>query len=351
MTRTVRVVVPCYGYAEELPGCIRTILAQRGVEVRVLIVDDCSPDLTPAVAARLMECDDRVEYRRHLKNSGLIATANDGMDWALEADYWSLISADDLLVPGSLARAVAVMEQHPNVGMTYGHAPYFETGKPLPRTGRRWWGTKIWPGPKWIEKRCRSGHNCISSPEAVVRTSTQKQVGPYDPSCHHASDLNMWLRIAAISDIAYIQGKAQALYRVHAGSMLRSATAGGDGRITDLTERRQAFTSFFSAATESPHLNLQPQERHLRRTLAKQALWQASRAIDRNDPSVPIDSLLAFAKETSPEFESLPEYRGFNLRRRLRGHSAYFPPFLATGAAHRLSSHLIQIHRRAWGAD
>jgi hypothetical protein len=350
MTPTVRVVVPCYGYAEELPGCVASILAQRGVDVRVSIVDDASPDPTPAVAARLMESDDRVEYRRHLKNSGLIATANDGMTWAMEADYWSLISADDLLVPGSLARAVSVMEQHPNVGMTYGHAPYFETDKPLPRTGRRWWGTKIWPGPQWIEKRCRSGHNCISSPEVVVRTSTQKQVGPYDPQCHHASDLNMWLRIAATSDIAYIQGKAQALYRVHADSMLRSATSGGQGRITDLTERRQAFIRFFSAAADSPRLNLPAQERSLRRALAKQSLWQASRALDRRDPTVPIPDLLAFAEETCPESHSLPEYRGFNLRRRMGGHSAYFPPFLATGFAHRLSGHLSHAFGRLTGA-
>jgi Glycosyl transferase family 2 len=348
MTPTVRVVVPCYGYAEELPGCVATILAQRGVDVRVLIVDDGSPDPTPAVAARLMEADDRVEYRRHLKNSGLIATANDGMIWAMEADYWSLISADDLLVPGALARATSVMEQHPSVGMTYGHAPYFETGKPLPKLGRRWWGTKVWPGPQWIEKRCRSGHNCISSPEVVVRTSTQQKVGPYDPHCHHASDLNMWLRIAAISDIAYIQGKAQALYRVHPDSMLRSATSGGQGRITDLTERRQAFTRFF-AATNGSVPDLLANERHLRRALAKQALWQASRAIDRNDPSVPTGPLVAFAKETSPEAQSLPEYRGFTLRRRMHGHSAYFPPFLLAGALHRLSNQTDLARRRCLG--
>lgn len=349
MTPTVRVVVPCYGYAEELPGCVATILGQRGVEVEVLIVDDASPDATPAVAAGLMESDDRVEYRRHLKNAGLIATANEGMTWALEADYWVLISADDLLVPGALARAVTVMEKNPNVGMTYGHAPYFETGKPKPRIGRRWRGTKIWPGQEWIARRCRSGHNCISSPEVVVRSSAQEEAGPYDPECHHASDLNMWLRIAAVSDLAYIQGKAQALYRVHPDSMLRSATAGPNGRILDLTERRTAFTRFFAVAGGT-HPNLPADERHLRRALAKQALWQASRATDRNDPSVPIESLVAFATETCPEAESLPEHRGYLLRRHIGpGRSAYFPPFLATGAAHRLAGRLCIFRRHTMG--
>ncbi len=340
MSPTVRVVVPCYGYAAELQGCVASILAQRGVEVRVLIVDDASPDATPDAAARLMEADERVEYRRHRDNAGLIATANDGLEWALDGDYWVLISADDLLVPGALSRAVEVMEARPEVGMVYGHAPYFEAEKPRPRLGRRWRGTKVWSGADWIDLRCRAGHNCISSPEVVVRTSVQAAVGLYDPSCRHASDLNMWLRIAAVADVAYVQGKAQALYRVHADSMLRSMMNAGDGAVVDLRERRTAFERFFAVAPRAA-LDLTGMERRVRRTLACQALWQASRGTDRDDPGVPVEELVAFALETYPEARRLPEWRGMRLRRRIgAGRSGWFPPFLATGAVHRLRGHL-----------
>jgi hypothetical protein len=349
VTPTVRVVVPCYRYAEELPGCVESLLGQREVEVRVLIVDDASPDETPAVAARLMEADERIEYRRHLSNSGLIATANEGLEWAVEGDYAVLISADDLLVPGALARAVEVMEREPGVGMVYGHAPYFEEGRPHPSRGRRWRGTKVWSGAEWIERRCRVGHNCISSPEVVVRAAVQAAVGGYDPECTHASDLNMWLRIAAVADVAYVQGTAQALYRVHADSMLRSAMGAADGAITDLRERRTAFERFFAVA---PHegLRLADLERTVRRTLARQALWQASRGTDRDDPTVPVDDLVAFALETCPEARRLREWRGMQLRRRIgAGRSGRFPPFLATGALHRLRSHFGKVRWRLTG--
>jgi Glycosyl transferase family 2 len=340
MTPTVRVVVPCYGYAAELQGCVASILAQSGVEVRVLIIDDASPDETPAVAARLMAADDRVEYRRHVDNAGLIATANEGMGWALGGDYWVLISADDLLVPGALRRAVEVMEARPEVGLVYGHAPYFESGKPRPRLGRRWRGTRVWSGGEWIDLRCRVGHNCISSPEAVVRTSVQAEVGGYDAVCRHASDLNMWLRIAAVADIAYVQGKAQALYRVHADSMLRTMMGGGDGAMVELRERRTAFERFFAVAPRG-RLDLAGMERTVRRTLARQALWQASRGTDRDDPDVAVDELIAFALDTCPEARRLREWRGMRLRRLIgAGRSGWFPPFLATGAAHRLRGHL-----------
>ena len=41
---TVSVIVPCYSYGAVLEGCVESVLSQRGVDVRVLIIDDCSPD-------------------------------------------------------------------------------------------------------------------------------------------------------------------------------------------------------------------------------------------------------------------------------------------------------------------
>ena len=79
----VDVVVPCYNYARYLPTCVSTILDQAGVEVRVLIVDDCSTDETPTVAAALAAQDSRVTVVRNEVNLGLIGTANRGMlEWA-----------------------------------------------------------------------------------------------------------------------------------------------------------------------------------------------------------------------------------------------------------------------------
>lgn len=339
MSALVKAIVPCYRYAELLPGCVASLLGQRGVEVRVLIVDDCSPDRTPAVAARLLEADPRVEYRRHLRNRGLIASANVGLEWAADSDCTVLISADDLLLPGALARAAAALERHPSVGLVYGRAPYLREGA-APRARGPRLGTAVWPGEDWIRRRCRSGHNCISSPEAVVRTSVQRRVGGYDPACRHASDLNMWLRVAAVADVAYLRGAPQALYRVHGDGMLRGMLAGPDGDLRDLLERRVAFERFFAAAAGSLRdpagLSALAQ-----RALARQALWQASRAYDRGDAgregAADVERLVGFALQTCPRARRLREWHGLRLRRALgNGRSLWFAPFLLTGAGHRL---------------
>ena len=344
---SVSVIVPCYRYAAVLEGCVDSVLRQEGVDVRVLIVDDCSPDDTPEVGTRIAARDGRVEYRRHGVNQGLIGTANEGLEWA-DGDYVVLLSADDLLTPGALARATAVMERSPNVGMTYGRPLLAHAGRPMPQPSGRSRGVDVHRGASWIRGRCRTAHNCISSPEAVVRTSVQRAVGGYDPACFHASDLNMWLRIAAVSDIAYVRGVPQAIYRIHPDSMLR----GQDAVMGDLHERKAAFDSFF--ATDPPLRLAGELRRMVSRALARQALWQASRAYDRDlvdgPDALPVDELVAFAFNTYPDARRLREWHGMRLRRTLgAGRSIWFPPFVASGAAHRLRSHADRLRWRLKG--
>ena len=339
--RTVSVIVPSYKYGSLLRGCVESVVAQEGVDVEVLIVDDCSPDDTCSVGQSLAEADPRVEYQRNEQNLGLIGTANVGLEWA-SGEYVVLLSADDFLVPGCLQRAVAVMEEHPSVGLVYGRALYMREGEPLPDAAGTWRGTDLWAGADWIRERCRTGHNCISSPEVVVRTSVHRAIGAYDPDCTHSSDLNLWMRVAAVSDVAYVQGVPQALYRVHAGSMLRSNA----GPLIDLDERRKAFDSFFAGGGEAlpGHERLQ---RMAARALARQALWRASRAFDRNlvsgSGALPVDELVAFAFAACADAERLREWRGLQVRRWIgAGRSRWFPPFIATGAAHRVQMRLYQ---------
>ena len=75
----IDVVVPCYNYAHFLGRCVESVLSQRGVDVRVLIIDDASRDETPKWGERLASLDPRVEFRRHDINRGHICTYNEGL--------------------------------------------------------------------------------------------------------------------------------------------------------------------------------------------------------------------------------------------------------------------------------
>ena len=116
----IDVFIPCYNYGRFLSQCVNSVLGQVGVDVRVLVIDDASPDNTAEVAAALARENPRVTILRHRTNKGHINTYNEGIEWA-SADYMLLLSADDYLLPGALSRAANLMDAHPEVGFTFGN--------------------------------------------------------------------------------------------------------------------------------------------------------------------------------------------------------------------------------------
>lgn len=215
---SVDVVVPCYNYGRYLKGCVQSILSQRDVDVRVLIIDDVSPDNTPAIAEQIIAADSRVSYKRNEVNLGLIGTANKGvMDWA-RADYVVLLSADDALTPGSLARATTLMDARPDVVLTYGtalmlHDDAAELGVGDPHDPE----FAVVPGWLFLRRMFDYG-NSVPSPCAVMRTSIQHRIGGYDPQFKHTSDVDMWMRAAAVGSVGAVNA-VQGLYRWHAANM------------------------------------------------------------------------------------------------------------------------------------
>jgi glycosyltransferase involved in cell wall biosynthesis len=308
---TVDVVVPCYNYARYLGGCVDSVLSQAAVAVRVLIIDDASSDDTAQVGQELAASDDRVQFRRHTINKGNIATYNEGLIGWSSAEYVVLLSADDMLTPHSLSRAVRIMEADRNIGMVYGRTIHFRDGIELPRISERTFSHSRFSGADWLEGRCRAGHNVITSPEVVVRGSVQRAVGGYRPELPHAGDLEMWLRIAAVSDIAYVRRTPQAFYRLHSANMTRSRNS-----FVDIIQRRAAFDIFFQYHQHIAGVDRLHELSH--RALAREALWRACRAYDRNEVAeARVGELLEFAVTTYPKTTLLPEYRALCRRRRL----------------------------------
>src|SRR5664279_2007316 len=113
----VSFIVPCYKLAHLLPDCINSILNQTYSDFEILIMDDCSPDDTPRVAASFD--DPRVIHVRNEPNLGHLRNYNKGISLA-RGDYIWLISADDYLRrPYILERYIELFDAHPRVGYVF----------------------------------------------------------------------------------------------------------------------------------------------------------------------------------------------------------------------------------------
>jgi hypothetical protein len=317
---TVNVLVPCHNYGHFLSQCVTSVLTQKDVDVRVIVVDDASNDQSASVAAALARQDARVELISLPENIGMVRAVNRGLR-EVDGDYFVKLDADDLLSDGSLARSVALLERHPDVGFVYGRPHHFTGNKPPRlRSGHEHW--TVWPGSEWLAIRYRRAVNCISQPEAMIRTSTLRIAGDYNVSLPHTSDLEMWLRLAAVSNVGRINGVDQGYYRVHPGSMQRTINA---GLLTDFVGRRDAFLSALLAAGERLHESA-GLETTVRHELAAQALDCACRAFDRDRlDTVPVDKLVEFATATFSAATTLSEWRALQ-RRQLRGRRSRWAP-------------------------
>lgn len=312
---TVDVVIPCYNYARYLTNCVHSVLSQSGVHVRILIIDDASTDDTELIGRELAQANTAVEFRRHTINKGHIATYNEGLiEWSI-SDYVVLLSADDLLAPGSLQRATQVMEADSTIGMVYGRAVHFFNGSELTATPQSKLSYIKYQGSKWLEGRFRSGCNVITSPEVVVRGSVQRSIGGYCPELPHSGDLEMWLRVASVSNIGYVYKSPQAFYRVHDASMQRTTYK---SRLIDFVQRKAAFDHYLQYAEKRSKYSEKLTDL-ANRALAREALWDACRAYDHNQvDDARIQELVEFALSAYARAESLSEYAAF-FRRRFLG--------------------------------
>ena len=58
-TPTVSTVIPCYNYARYVGRAIESVLAQQGVDLEIIVIDDCSTDDSAAVIAGIAAADRR----------------------------------------------------------------------------------------------------------------------------------------------------------------------------------------------------------------------------------------------------------------------------------------------------
>jgi len=298
---TVSVVIPCYNYARYLREAVDSVLSQDGVEVEVIVVDDASTDESVAVARSLAEGDHRVRVLVNSINCGAVKTFNTGLA-AVHGEYIVRLDADDLLTPGSLRRSVAVLQQLPRVGLVYGFPIHFTGGilPPSRQTVRSW---TVWDGRTWLATRCRDGTNTITAPEAVMRSSVVDRVGGQS-DLPHAHDMEMWLRIAAVSDVAYVTGADQAWHREHEGSLSTTAAQ----PIQVLSTRRDVFDELFSGRMIDIDGGA---ELHgdACRTLALEALDHVRRQLELGMEPGEAREFLDFAASCSPEITATGDWK------------------------------------------
>jgi O-antigen/teichoic acid export membrane protein/GT2 family glycosyltransferase len=215
----VSIVIPTYNMAKYLPLALESALGQGYPDLEIIVIDDGSTDNTAEVLR---------PYLPHVRcfrqeNQGLPAARNHGLELA-QGEYVRFLDADDALCAESLLQQVDLLSRFPEVGLVHGQAHIMDThGKVrgLRRSRLPGAAATVVPSARAFRRLLRGCDICVST--VMVRVAALRRVGPFQHESLPGEDWDMWLRIAAYYDQAYIP-KPLAYYRVHRSSITANYT-------------------------------------------------------------------------------------------------------------------------------
>ncbi len=216
MSSDVSVIIPTYNRGAMLREAIASVLAERGVSVELIVVDDGSTDgscheLEAMVQAAWPVVAATFRLIRQTRNRGVAVARNAGVAIAT-APLIAFLDSDDLWAPTKLRRQIDFMRASPDCQIC-------QTEEVWIRDGRR-----VNPGRRH-QKRAgdlfiASLRTCLISPSAVMmRTELFRAVGGFDQRMIAAEDYDLWLRILRHFEVGLIAERLVTRRAGHPGQL------------------------------------------------------------------------------------------------------------------------------------
>jgi glycosyltransferase involved in cell wall biosynthesis len=212
----VSAVIPAYNYAHYLDRAVRSAAAQEHRPLEIIIIDDGSTDATPDVARRLAAEFPCVRYVRQ-ENAGLSAARNTGIREARQP-FLAFLDADDEWLPPMLSTAIAAFQTLPPLTALVACDSFrvdsdgaaIGEKRTVPRGDRFFTAADILMKTRFMP-------SCV-----VARRSCFDAAGFFDTALRSSEDRDMWLRIAALRPVFYID-RPLVRIRKHGSNMSRHA--------------------------------------------------------------------------------------------------------------------------------
>lgn len=225
----VSVVIPAYNAAGFIRRAVDSVLAQTWPRRDIIVVNDGSTDDTLRELAT---------YRDKIRiidkpNGGLPQARNSGIR-AATGEYIAFLDADDRWLPEKLARQVEILVADPEVG-------FCSTVTRVEDPGGSPSGE--WPCPHSKEPLLntlflQNGVIPGSGSGVMVRRELFQRVGLFDPTLRSLEDIDMWMRLAAVSRYACIDEALTVIVK-HPDSMSRNLETMREAALQVMKKNRE----------------------------------------------------------------------------------------------------------------
>lgn len=110
MQPNISIVIAAWNASQTIDRCIESARTQVGVEVEVIVVDDCSTDQTREIISRVSSEDPRVRLLRAESNGGPAAARNLALTTA-RAPWVAVLDSDDSMEPNRCSTLICLAER------------------------------------------------------------------------------------------------------------------------------------------------------------------------------------------------------------------------------------------------
>ncbi len=220
------VLMPVYDGAAYLDEALASIVRQNDAGIECIVVDGGSSDDTVAIARRYAGKLDLVLLERP-DSPNWVWSTNLALQRAA-APFCSMLHQDDYWLPGRVSAVHGMMRARPGLGL-YVHDVDFVNAD-----GRRVGSlTCPWRAlPQIVDQQAALTHllvqNFLSCPAPVFSTELARRVGGLDEALWYTADWDFWLKLAALTPLAY-RREALAAFRIHGHSQTAKSSRGTVG--------------------------------------------------------------------------------------------------------------------------
>lgn len=204
----VSVIMPLYNAERHVREAVESILQQTHSALELLIVDDCSTDGGPQIAAAFQ--DSRIRFLKTDWNCGAAGARNFALEQA-KGQFLAFLDADDAAEPERIERQLAFLHAHPSAGVV---ATATRTMDERGALGGVWSAAEQNADDVRMELFFS---NPIVQSSVMLRAPCLEKIR-FREEFIPAEDYDLWCRLSSSTEI-YIHAAQLTRYRIHGGGI------------------------------------------------------------------------------------------------------------------------------------
>ena len=220
----ISVLIPSYNHDQFIKETILSIWNQTYSNIEIIIVDDCSTDMTLSIATNLQK-DSPIPMKiyRNKENLGPVKTVNKALNFC-SGDFFTPFASDDLFKGNRYEAQVNHIRQNPDSVIIFGNGYAFDKTGDLYQLHNEFVQNLLTQKPEQILEYLYTHISPFFLQTSVIKTSFIKGLGGFDENGlvdDWALNIKIFKNLSSQNQYSFVN-QYLICYRIHEGSISKN---------------------------------------------------------------------------------------------------------------------------------